>query len=466
MTALPEGVSRLSEIFSAHGYKLYLVGGYVRNTALGISGGDFDVCSRALPGAAALFLRNEGLNVIEKAPELGTIEVHVTVNGERYAFEHTTFRRDFYPPGGEHRPSRVEFTDDMRKDAARRDFTVNALYLDLETGEIIDPTERGLGDAEQKLIRAAADDPDITIRDDGLRVMRMARFAAELGFSVSEELMDCAQKRAGLLADISAERKRDELKKIIMADTKYVSLNCADAPERGLLILRDAGAIQYILPRLAEGDGIKQSETYHKYDVLGHGIHTCACAPPRLELRLAALLHDIGKPAALRAGGNMYRHEIIGETLAAEELERLRFENSIKAVVPPLVKYHMFDLEGRAKPGTIRRRAVKVGRELFPLLIELRRADFHGSGLYDGPVASADSWQREFDSMMEEHVPWSVKELNITGSDVMRLLDIPPSPAVGKILDILWRECVARPEYNNAKKLHSLALAHAGDLLP
>ncbi|MGE5494934.1 MAG: CCA tRNA nucleotidyltransferase [Burkholderiales bacterium] len=465
MNGLPESVFKLSNIFAANGYKLYLVGGYVRNMVLSLSGGDFDVCSRALPEAAALFLRAEGFTVIEKAPELGTIEVHITQGGKKYVFEHTTFRRDFYPPGGEHRPKSVEFTSDMREDAARRDFTVNALYLDLETGETVDPTGRGLEDAKQRVIRAAAEDPDITIRDDGLRIMRMARFAAELGFSVSEDLMMAAKARAGLLADISAERKRDELKRILLADVKYEALKYEDAPEKGLQILREAGAIPFILPRLWEGNGVAQSEKYHKYDVLGHGMHACACAPAVLELRLAALLHDIGKPAALRTGGNMYRHEIIGETLAAEELERLRFENSIKAVVPPLVRNHMFDLEGRAKPKAIRRRAIMLGKRLFPLLIELRRADFWGSGLHEGPVKSADSWQKEYERMIETNVPWSVKELNISGGDIMELLNIPPSPAVGKILDMLWRECVARPEYNTPQKLKSLALKHS-DLLP
>jgi tRNA nucleotidyltransferase (CCA-adding enzyme) len=466
MNDLPESVLKLSEIFSAHGYKLYLVGGYVRNMALGLSGGDFDVCSRALPDAAAFFLRAQGLKVIEKAPELGTIEVHITAGGEKYSFEHTTFRHDFYPEGGEHRPYRVEFTDDMREDAVRRDFTVNALYLDIETQEIIDPTGRGLEDAKAKIIRAADVDPDITIRDDGLRVMRMARFAAELGFTVSPDLMECAKRRAAVLADISAERKRDELKKILMSDVKYPLLQNSSAPERGLNILREAGAIPFILPRLAEGDGVAQSETYHKYDVLGHGIKSCVCAPPVLELRLAALLHDIGKPAALKAGGNMYNHEKIGETLAEQEMDELRFENKIKATVLPLVRNHMFDLEGRAKPKTIRRRAVKVGRELFPLLIELRRADFWGSGRCTGPVMSADSWQKEYDRMIESKVPWSVNELNITGSDVMRLLDIPPSPVVGNILDILLKECVACPHYNNAEKLKELTIAHKQNLLP
>jgi tRNA nucleotidyltransferase (CCA-adding enzyme) len=461
MRKLPGGLGELSDIFAAAGYKLYLVGGYVRNNALGLSGGDLDVCSCALPYDAAFSLREAGLKVIEKAPELGTIEAHLYINGKKYIFEHTTFRRDFYPQGGNHRPDSVVFTKDIKEDATRRDFTVNALYLDIASGETLDPTGKGLSDASRRLIRAAAEDPDITIRDDGLRIMRMARFAAELGFAVCPDLMECVKKRAYLLKDIAAERKRDELKKILIADTKY---GMPGAPEKGLSILRQSGALPYILPGLSDGDGVKQSEVYHKYDVLGHGIHACAAAPPLLELRLAALLHDIGKPAALREGGNMYGHEVLGEWLAAEEMELLKFENSIDVVLP-LVRWHMFDLEGRAKPKTIRKRAVKLGREIFSMLIALRRADFTGSGMELRVVESADNWQRELETMDAQNVPWSVKELKINGEDVMKLLGIPPSPNVGAVLGRLHSECVAHPSSNNYETLKKLVLAHGSNLL-
>lgn len=465
MTTLPEGLKELSEVFFARGFKLFLVGGYVRNSVLGISGGDLDICSRALPGEAAFFLREKNIKVIEKAPELGTIEIHIMSGGKKRVFEHTTFRKDFYPEGGEHRPDRVEFTEDMKEDAARRDFTVNALYLDLDAGEVIDPTGKGSIDIKEKKIRAAADDPDITIRDDGLRIMRMVRFAAELGFAVDPGLMECARKRAYLLADISAERKRDELKKILLADTKYPALSNRDAPAVGLELLKDSGALEVVLPRLCEGEGIEQAEAFHRYDVLDHGIHACGAAPAKLELRLAALLHDIGKPAALREGGNMYGHDRLGEALARQELDSLRFENSIKAIVLPLIRNHMFDLEGRAKPKTIRRRAVKLGKELFAMLIELRRADVWGSGLYSGPVDSAGNWQKEVERMEAENVPWSVKELAITGDEVMSLLDTGPSPAIGKILELLFKECVAHPQSNNFETLKKLTVSHRNLLI-
>ena len=451
---LPNGLYELSKIFAANGYTLYLVGGYVRNIALGIPGGDFDVCSAAHPETAAAFLRKAGLRVIEKAPALGTIEGHLVSEDEKLVFEHTTFRRDFYPQGGSHRPDKVVFSKHIREDAKRRDFTVNALYLNIATGDIIDPTNKGVIDIENKVIRAAADDPDETIRDDGLRIMRMARFAAELKFSISSDLISCAAKRAETLKDISGERKRDELIKILMSDTRYEEMDGAEfPPEHGLCLLVQTGALKHILPLLSEGYGVAQAKEYHMFDVLRHGIRACAVAQPILPLRLAALLHDIGKPRALIKSGNMYGHQNIGEGLARQELNNLRFDNKTKSVVLPLIKNHMFDLEGKAKPKTIRRRAVLLGKEIFTLLTALRRADFNASRNGDNVIKSADNWQKELDRMIEEDVPWSVKDLAITGHDVISALHIKPSQKVGDILGMLFKECVAHPKMNDYQTL-------------
>ncbi len=464
---LPKGIAELSEIFLAHGYKLYIVGGYVRNLTLGISGGDInvsdiDVCSSALPETASAFLRKAGLAVIEKAPLLGTIEIHLHTGGEKAAFEHTTFRRDYYPPGGTHRPCRVEFTSDMQKDARRRDFTVNVLYLDTQTKEITDPTGKGLKDLKNRILRAAADDPRQTLRDDGLRIMRMARFAAELGFSVDKELLKSAKENAALLEDISVERKRDELVKILLADTKYKQTKKDEsAPKYGLELLVRTGALCYVLPILCKGQGVAQNEKYHSHDVLNHEINSCALTPPILALRLAALLHDIGKPEALEKSGNMYSHEIYGEKLAEKELANLKFDNAAKKTVLTLIKNHMFDLEGKAKPKTIRKRAIKLGRQIFSMLIELRRADFLGSGKGMLKVVSADNWQKELDRMEEQKVPWSVLDLAISGDDIKNALKLSASPKIGQIIEFLFKECVMSPKMNNKNNLIKRAKEYA-----
>lgn len=463
---LPEGIPQLSSLFSARGYSLFLVGGFVRNAVIGISGGDVDVCSAAMPEEATELAHAAGLTVVPKAPELGTVEIHIRLDGQRYIFEHTTFRSDVYPEGGHHRPSRVTFTDDIEQDACRRDFTANAMYLNTATGQVVDPTGSGLADIKARMLRAAAEDPDITIRDDGLRIMRMARFAAELGFTVAPELMASAQYRAAVLADISPERKRDELKKILLADTKYPAIAGSDAHVRGLSMLYEAGVLPYVLPILCEGEGVAQKEQYHKYDVLWHGIHACGVAPPELTLRLAALLHDIGKPRALAQNGNMYNHEIVGEALAKETLEALRFDNATRDMVTVLVRNHMFDLEGKAKPMTIRRCAIKLGREAFERLIAIRRADFIGSGRIEGSVKSADRWQAELERMISQNVPWRISELAITGADVMRELQLSPSPAVGSALEKLFKECVASPALNRRDTLLTRLRTMRGKLLP
>lgn len=465
MIPLPEGTNILEKAFSENGFELYLVGGFVRNFALGISGGDYDVCSTALPKEAAQFLSQKGFKIIEKAPELGTIEIHIKQNGKKFIFEHTTFRKDYYPEGGDHRPERVEFTKNIKEDAVRRDFTVNALYINARTGEMIDPTGRGLSDIRERLIRAAATDPDITIRDDGLRIMRMARFAAELGFSVSEDLFECAKKRALILKDISAERKREELDKILMADTRYPKFNNNQAPEKGLKILQRCGALKAVLPILSEGEGVTQSEKYHRYDVLEHSIKTCAAAPPVIELRLAGLLHDIGKPEALRRNGNMYKHDIIGEELARTEMESLRFDNKTKSTVLVLIKNHMFDLLGEARPNTIRKRAVSMGRSAFEMLIALRRADCQGSGNIAYNDKSADRWQMELKRMDETNMPWSISELKISGEDIMGILNIGPSPEVGKILNRLFMDCVIDPGFNDNSTLKERVIRLKNNLL-
>ena len=458
--ALPQGLHVLYNIFAAHGYVLYLVGGFVRNRILGIGGGDWDVCAAARPGEAAAFLRNAGLKVIEKAPELGTIEIHLCLDHDRHIFEYTTFRRDYYPLDGKHRPDHVIYTTDINEDSRRRDFTVNAVYLDIGLGRIIDPTGDGIEDIQKKTIRAAAENAEETICDDGLRIMRMARFAAELGFAVDGILLEYAKKNVFLLRDISAERKRDELKKILMADTRYPSLTGGTYPHReGLILLKKIGALPFVLPQLCEGDGVMQSEIYHSHDVLDHAIHACASTPPKLELRLAALMHDIGKPYALRESGMMYDHEKIGVFLADKELNALRFEKKIKEVVLPLIRNHMFDLEGKAKPKTIRKRAIKLGKERFEQLIQLRRADFIGSGQCVGDIVSADHWQKELDRMIETHVPWSVRDLKISGDEIISLLNMKPSPEVGRILKSLFDECVANPKLNEPQILKQKVMA-------
>ena len=407
-----------------------------------------------MPQEAAQILTQQGCTVIEKAVSLGTIEVHLRLGGEKYVFEYTTLRKDYYRKGGEHRPYKVEFTKDISEDARRRDFTANALYLDIETGRIHDPTGRGIKDTKDGLLRAAAEKAIDTLSDDGLRIMRMVRLSSELGFAINEELFECARNHVSLLDDISAERKRQELERILLADVKYGK---EQAHLKGLLLMSKLGAFEYVIPGMEQGRGMKQKKQYHTHDVLEHGIYSCGAAPPKLVLRLAALLHDIGKPAAFDASGNMYDHAKLGRALAKQALEELKFDNKTKAAVLLLIENHMFDLEGRAKPMTIRKRAVKLGRENFEMLIELRCADIAGSGKGQKGCGAAENWKKELGVMMQKNVPWTVGELDVTGDELMEALGIGQSRQVGSILRELHRHSVLYPAQNKKHLLISRA---------
>ena len=200
--------------------ELYAVGGFVRNELLNLSHTDIDICSKLTPNEIIEFCKSMGYKYVPKGIAFGMVEIHFTYESETLCLEHTTFRSDKYADDGSHRPQSVTFSDSVEQDAFRRDFTVNALYKNLLTDEIIDPTG-GLSDLENRVIRATSKDPNDIMKDDGLRVMRMVRFAAELCFDVEESTMQAAIAHVNGLKDISSERIRDELNKILLSDAKY-----------------------------------------------------------------------------------------------------------------------------------------------------------------------------------------------------------------------------------------------------
>ena len=458
---MPPVLHAIGGIFLKNGTRAYAVGGFVRNTLLNLPYADLDICSALPPTDASALMREAGFHVVEKALDFGTIEIHFIFEGQKTIFEHTTLRKDFYGEDGSHRPQRVVFTNDLREDAVRRDFTVNALYADLTTGEVLDITGRGLAHLRQGMIAAAHEDPYQTIKDDGLRLLRLVRFACELGFEIDPSLWDAAYEKISLLTDISAERIRDEVAKIMLSDSKYPQLTKNTLPhKKGLLMLNYLSALQFVFPSLLLGMGIGQNTQYHAYDVFTHCIQAFAVSDPELTGRLAALLHDAGKPAALMENGNMHGHEIRGAEIAQSELKALAFDNKTIDTVALLIKNHMFDLQNMAKPLTIRKKAAELGADMFRKLIALRRADFIGSGKPMAMVESADRWQKILDEMLAEKAPFTENDLNISGNDIMQALNIPEGALVGLIKKRLLAVCIARPSQNSRRFL----LTHAKNI--
>ncbi|MEL7609202.1 MAG: CCA tRNA nucleotidyltransferase [Bacillota bacterium] len=451
---IPEQLTRLARLFSQAGARLYGVGGMVRNPLLGVPASDIDICSRLRPDEARALCEGDGLRVIPTGEKFGTVSI---LFPDGFLTEHTTFRSDVYGEGGAHRPTSVEFGESVETDAFRRDFSCNALYVDLESGEILDPTG-GMEDIRRKVLRTTTKDPELILRDDALRILRMARFAARLGFSVDPDTEAAAHRLVKGLDDIARERVRAELEKTLLADGERVL--------EALRLLERTGALERILPELIKGRGVEQPGPYHAYTVIEHVFHVCAVMPKVLHLRLAGLLHDVGKPYAIeknridpvRPGRSpMIGHDALGVEISREILERLRFPNAVRDRVLPLVERHMYDLDGRAKESTLRARFADWGDAFVEDLILMREADVVGSGMETGPVATAERWRDLLQRMRREGAPFSEAQLACTGEELMQWLEIAPGPEIGRIKHQLLLHCARHPSDNTPTRLRHIA---------
>ncbi|NLI53493.1 MAG: HD domain-containing protein [Clostridiales bacterium] len=449
---IPVELLPLTEAFEQENLKGYAVGGLVRNALLHLPPSDIDVCSRLTPAEVLEIMPKYGVRVIEKAAEMGTVELHL--NG--LIVEHTTFRREAYADGGEHRPSMVAFGDNLTDDAWRRDFSVNALYANLATGEVIDPTD-GIPDLERRIIRTTSAEPDDILRSDALRVLRLVRFACELGFSIDENTWAAAKRNAPKLKDIAAERRREEFVKILLTDARYPSLGRDElrSPLRGLRLLDELDVWGVLVPEFSLARGMAQRPDHHRYDVLEHSFQVCAAAPATEKLRLAALLHDVGKPDCKRETGVQYDHDKYGERIAKRVLSELRFSNRMVNEVSALVGGHMYDIQHQAKQDTLRVRFAAWGRERTLEQILLREADIRGCG-YDTDYVAKD-WRALYETMLQDGTPFGQNELKITGEELMAASGLPEGKELGDLKKKLFLHCVKHPKDNNFARLTQLA---------
>lgn len=422
-------LKRLAKLFPPE-RPLYAVGGCVRDEILGREVFDIDLTSACLQEEAEKYAKAAGMRVLLGSKRLGT----VMIKGEK-SYEYTPFRVDSYPAGsGVHKPASVRFTEDMEEDARRRDFTVNALYYDILRGDTLDLLG-GKADLDARLLRAV-DDPRRVLGEDGLRIMRLYRFVAVLGFSAEEKTAAAAREMSGLLGDIAPERIRVELDKLLAGEHAAEGL-------RGLI---GCGAMRVIMPEFCENIGVKQNPAFHMYDVDEHILRTVEYAPPRL--RLAALLHDIGKGRCVREEGNMYRHAQVSAQMAEEIMTRLRYSKEQTRRTVRLVAAHMTDMRGDMRESKLRRFVAK-NADIIDDLTELIIADARAA------CGNADREKclriaRLRDKMQKEGVPFGVGELAINGNDVMAFGY--KGEEIGKVLHELFDLCL-RGEKKNERKI-------------
>jgi tRNA nucleotidyltransferase (CCA-adding enzyme) len=421
---------------------LYVTGGYVRNCLMGLPPSDIDICSSLRVEDVEKLLQGTGYKCINSYGRLGTLKISC---GEE-SYEYTVFRRDSYEKG--HTPVSVEFCQSPYEDACRRDFTVNSIYYDIQKDEICAPLN-GLKDIENKVIRAS--DPRKVFSEDGLRLLRMVRFASELNFEIDPKTFAAAKSFDYLIKDITSERIYEEFNKILHSDCKYPGISAGRFPHyTGFKQLKELGLLPYILPEIELSYGLGQREDFHKYDVFEHTAQTLRFSDK--SIRLAAVLHDIGKGICFQRSGNFYGHENVG----AEYAEKLLGQKGLKcstALIEEtafLIRYHMYDLNCKTKENKIKL-FIAANRKYINKLLLLKQADYLGCGLQSGIAPTVDRWKKIEKKMIDENTPFTVKELEIGGLDVKELGC--PERSISGILKQLLKECVLNPKLNKREIL-------------
>ena len=427
--------SSLAQSFAAQGYRLALVGGPVRDALLGRLGNDLDFTTDARPEITKKILQGWAENVWDTGIEFGTVA------GKRgdTTVEVTTYRTESYDPDS--RKPEVEYGDSIEGDLSRRDFTVNSMALELttKTPEFIDPFN-GLEDLAKRVLRTPAK-AENSFSDDPLRMMRAARFASQLDFEIAPEVLQAIKDMAGRISIISAERVRDEFTKMLMSKN----------PRTGITILVETGLAEIVLPEIPKLR-LEIDEHHHHKDVYEHSItvleqaisHEDRLGGPNLIIRLAALLHDIGKPKTrnLIPGGGVsfHHHEIVGARLTKSRLKALRFDGDTIEQVETLVALHLrFHGYGDGEwTDSAVRRYVRDAGDLLIHLHVLTRADCttRNAKKAERLAKTYDGLEARIAKLMEEEELSRIRP-DLDGAQVMKLLDIKPSAAVGKALDYL-----------------------------
>lgn len=432
---LPEAVNEVLKNFTKFGFEIYVVGGAVRDLLMGKIVYDWDFTTNATPDEILKIYKDGFYDNI-----FGT--VGLSVDNFDKPFEITTYRKE-YGYSDNRRPDKVSWGKTLEEDLKRRDFTVNAMAIDKDL-KIIDIYD-GQKDIKNKLIRAVGD-PNERFSEDALRMMRAVRIAGELNFEIEEKTFEAIKLNANLINKIAKERVKQELFKILKSDNSY----------KGIVKFKESGLMDQILPELVKCFGIEQKspQRHHIYDVGEHllvSLKECKSKDP--VVRFATLIHDIGKPQTykkLETGViTFYNHEVVSTKIAINIADRLKFSTKEKNKFVTLVRFHQFTVDEHQTDSAIRRFIKNIGIENINDMLSLRVADRLGGG------ASETSWRlEEFKKRLVEvqKQPFSIKDLKISGIDVMKKLNIEPSPKVGEILESLFNEVVNK-KIDNKKEI-------------
>lgn len=470
---VPKEVSHVTNTLESAGFEAYLVGGCVRDLMIGRKPKDWDVTTNATPeqiiglfektvyendfgtvGVCIPFSLDGAVAHETKegivSRETSEVDVSHGTNQEKPKYmiiEATPYRKESKYSDFRH-PDEIVFSDKLEEDLKRRDFTINAMALSLSDKSSLMDIYDGIKDIKDRVVRAVGN-PDERFAEDALRMLRAVRFACELNFSLAHETMESIIKNSDLIKNISEERIRDELVKIINSKN----------PASGIVMLQKFNLLKNIIPELEEGIGCEQGGA-HIYDVWEHLLHALQHAADKdwsFEIRLSALFHDIGKPRSKREGKTkptFYGHEVIGARMTKKIMERLKFSGKEIEMVEKMVRNHMFFSDTELITlSAVRRIIMKVGKENIWTLMNVREADRVGMNKKEAPYRL-----RKYFAMIEEALrdPVSVSALKIDGEFLIKELGIKPGPRMGWILHALLEEVLDDSSKNTVEHLSEL----------
>jgi len=444
---IPPTLKEVAALFNARDRELCLVGGAVRDMLRGKKAHDWDLATDATPAEVTDIFRNARprAKVIPTGIRHGTVTVFYKDRG----MEITTYRTETDYSDGR-RPDRVSYAATIEEDLSRRDFTMNAVALRLPKGRKVDPFG-GEADIRAGIIRCVGD-PALRFAEDGLRPLRAVRFAAQLSFKIDEGTLAAIGGALETTAKVAAERVKDEIDKILSSER----------PSVAFLLMERTGLLGLLLPELAICCGVEQ-KGFHRFDVLEHSLLACDYAAQKrypAEVRLAALLHDVGK--AVTQGideigvRTFHQHESESERIAREVLGRLRYPNAVIDSVCHLVKEHMFHYTDDWSDAAIRRFVVRVGRESLSGLYQLRRADSFATASAEPPPDFLLPLIDRVEKALAESRAFSLRDLAVSGRDLMAI-GIEPGKTLGRILGELLEAVLDDPDLNTRDALLGIA---------
>ncbi|WP_099191393.1 CCA tRNA nucleotidyltransferase [Tepidibacter mesophilus] len=433
---IPVEVQKILDVLNQNNYEGFIVGGCVRDTLLKNTPKDWDITTSCMPEKTMKILHDKGIKSIPTGIKHGTVTA--VINDNHY--EITTYRID-----GEYknnrRPESVEFTDEIEEDLSRRDFTINAMAYNHKYG-LCDPF-LGQQDLKKEIVKCVGN-PLNRFEEDALRILRGVRFATRLNFKLDEATKHAMKDKGNLLLNISEERIREEICKILLTDK----------PSLGFNILKELDLLKYILPELDECVGFDQKNFYHNKDVFDHIMSVVDYTPCNIKTRLSALFHDIAKPICFsideKGVGHFYGHDIKGERLTKKILKRLKFDNKTIDDVCILVKEHM-NMPNLENKKSIKKFINRSKIENVFNLIDLKIAD-RKSGTDCDNIGLILELKDIIEKIINQKEPLCINDLAINGNDIIEL-GIKPGKKIGEILNELNELVLKDPEFNTKEYL-------------